>query len=48
MEPAGLENSAPAEQQVLRMSEGVAWSQWDTLGALSKGKIWKAGGGAGG
>lgn len=48
MEPAGLKNSAPAEQQVLRMSEGVAWSWWDTLGALSKGKIGKAGVGAGG
>ena len=42
MEQAGLENSAPAEQQVLRMSEGEVWSWWDTLGALSKGNMGKA------
>ena len=48
MEPTRLENSAPTEQQVLRMSEGVAWSRWDTLSALSKSKLGKAGIGAGG
>ena len=30
------------------MSEGVAWSRWDTLSALSKSKLGKAGIGAGG